>query len=586
MSIFSTVKIPKVKKSTFNLSHERKLSGNFGSLMPILCEETLPSDSFKINTELLIKMAPLKAPVMHRLNATVHYFFVPTYQIWDKFEDFINPQTTQETVPPYMDFATVLSFLVSQWIVANWPDWKNDFAVSNFSGLVSEVKTFPFSYLVSVVSSAPTEGVYFLIGTLVDYFGLDISAALDYWINSSDDETIFDIASELDPKISSLPFRAYAHIWNEYYRDENIMPEIEFGKEDGSDGADAYTLNLLELCYRCWKKDYFTSALPSPQAGDDVLLPLGGEIPVDFKSDTASVSWSAVKGKSDSSKKVTLSTANNPASGEETITASADLSAIPGVSITELRKSVALQTFKELTQRGGKTRYKQLVWSLFNAFLPDYYIDRPIFLGGQKQPISIGEVVQTSMSVSEGGNVAALGTRAGLAQSFGRTKTVFTKFPCHGYIIGLLSIRPEATYQQGIHRMWTRRSLFDYAFPQFAHIGEQEIYNRELVFSQKKSYNDGVFGYTPRYAEYKVGESVVCGQFRKSLDYWHFGRVFNNDGTNSPKLNAQFLQMTPDQMDYDPFAVTDSGVEHVYIDLYNHITARRPLPYFGTPKLI
>lgn len=586
MGIFNTVKIPKVRTSTFNLSHERKLSMNFGMLPPILCEEVLPNDKFKISTELLIKMAPLKAPVMHRINATVHYFFVPTYQVWDNFEDFINPSTTQETVPPYLDFATVLSFLVAKWTVANVSNWKAEFSVSSFEQLVSALKTLSWEDVDTLGLNFPSDGVEYLIGSLVDYFGLDISAAFDAWINSEIGAVLSDVASALDPKISSLPFRAYAHIWNEYYRDENVMPEIQFGKDDGADGPDAYTLQLLEMCYRCWKKDYFTSALPSPQAGDDVLLPLGGKVPVSATSaDGVPLDGGDVISAYNPTKQAYGLFVNNEGSNDE-LKLSADLSAVPGVSISELRKSVALQSFKELTQRGGKTRYKQLVWSLFNAFLPDYYIDRPIFLGGQRQPISIGEVVQTSMSVQEGSDVAALGTRGGLGQSFGRTKTVFHKFPCHGYIIGLLSIRPEATYQQGIHRMWTRRSLFDYAFPQFAHIGEQEIYNRELVFSRSKEYNDGVFGYTPRYAEYKTGESVVCGQFRKSLDYWHFGRVFNNDGTNSPKLNSDFLQMKPDQMDYDPFAVIDPNVEHVYVDLYNHIMARRPLPYFGTPKLI
>lgn len=581
-NIFSSVKIPKVKKSTFNLSHERKLSGNFGSLMPVLCEEALPGDAFKINTELLIKMAPLKAPVMHRLNATVHYFFVPTYQIWDKFEDFINPATTQETVPPYLDIETVFCHMLANYLTAQGQSGAGFtyvyYKVHNQSATWAQLKT-------AYNKIGTHTGIDFIIGSLMDYFGLDLSALYDACI-ANDSTACSTILAGLDPKISSLPFRAYAHIWNEYYRDENLMSEIDYVTEDGSNGADAKTLQLLDICYRCWKKDYFTSALPSPQAGDDVLLPIGQEAPVRFDAGEHTVLGSLGLDYSGTPTSPYVQDELVEPSQKVSVNAKADLRGVTGVSISELRKSVALQQFKELAQRGGKTRYKQLVWSLFNAFLPDYYIDRPIFLGGQKQPIAIGEVVQTSMSVEEGGNVAALGTRAGLAQSFGRTKTVFTKFPCHGYIIGLLSIRPEATYQQGIHRMWTRRSLFDYAFPQFAHIGEQEIYNRELCFSQSKEYNDGVFGYTPRYAEYKCGESVVCGQFRKSLDYWHFGRTFNNDGTNSPKLNAQFVQMSPDQMDYDPFAVTDNKVEHVYIDLYNHITARRPLPYFGTPKLI
>ena len=583
MSIFSKVQRERIKRSSFNLSHERKLSGNMGSLMPIVIEEVLPKDSFRITTELLIKTAPLKAPVMHRINATVHYFFVPTYQVWDNFEQFVNPATTQDTVPPYLDFATVLSFLVSKWIAANVQNWEQEFGVDDFAGLVTAFKSYSFDDLTDVLgATVPTEGVDYLIGSLVDYFGLDLSAALDAWIAAQD--SIQNIADSLDPKISSVPFRCYAHIWNEYYRDENLMDEIYFGREDGVDGADPYTLNLLELCYRCWKKDYFTSALPTPQAGDDVLLPIGGRVPVEYEGGTYTDKKLYFDVDNAASNDMPYQLDNNGVT--KPVKASVDLSGVTGVSISELRKSVALQRFKELTMRGGKARYKELVASLFDAFLPDYYVDRPIFLGGQVQPISIGEVVQTSMTVEDSGAVAALGQRAGLGQSFGKTKTVFHSFPCHGYIIGLLSIRPEATYQQGIHRMWTRRSLFDYAFPQFAHIGEQEIYNRELVFSQSKHYNDGVFGYTPRYAEYKVGESVVCGQFRKSLDYWHFGRTFVNDGTNSPKLNSQFIQMSPDQMDYDPFAVTDPGVEHFYIDLYNHIFAKRPLPYFGTPKLI
>ena len=140
MSIFSKVQRERIKRSSFNLSHERKLSGNMGSLMPIVIEEVLPKDSFRITTELLIKTAPLKAPVMHRINATVHYFFVPTYQVWDNFEQFVNPATTQDTVPPYLDFATVLSFLVSKWIVANVQNWEQEFDVDDFAGLVTAFK--------------------------------------------------------------------------------------------------------------------------------------------------------------------------------------------------------------------------------------------------------------------------------------------------------------------------------------------------------------------------------------------------------------------------------------------------------------
>lgn len=253
----------------------------------------------------------------------------------------------------------------------------------------------------------------------------------------------------------------------------------------------------------------------------------------------------------------------------------ADLTLATSSTINDIRKALALQRFKELSERGG-TRYPEMVQNFFDTYLPDWYVDRPIFLGGQSQPISIGEVVQTS----ENTQGSALGERGGIAQSFGKTKTARLSAPCHGYLMGILSIRPIATYQQGLERMWTRKSLYDFAFPQFANLGEQEIRNQEIFASGDASQNEGVFGYTPRYAEYKTSHSHVCGEFRTSLGYWHFGRTFQS----LPALNRQFVMM--EQPNYDPFNIVDQSTEHVYVNLYNRIIARRRLPYFGTPKLL
>lgn len=236
---------------------------------------------------------------------------------------------------------------------------------------------------------------------------------------------------------------------------------------------------------------------------------------------------------------------------------------------------MALQRFRELAERGG-TRYSEMVRNFFGAFLKDYWIDRPILLGGQKQDIKTGEVLQTSMT----SGTEALGERAGVASSYGFTKGVTLSAPCHGYIMGILSIRPEATYQQGIERMWTRQSIFDWAFPQFANMGEQEIYNKELFYSGNQSQDNGVFGYTPRYAEYKFGKALVAGEMRTSLDYWHFGRIFGS----APTLSKSFVMM--DTVPTRPFNVTDPTAEKVYVYCYNTIMARRRLPYFGTPSIL
>lgn len=553
MSIFTKVAKPKLKSSVFDLSEESKLSMNFGDLVPILCKEVLPGDKMKLYTELLIKFAPLKAPVMHRIKAYVHYFFVPTYQINGVFDKFINPKVNTAASPKFLAYTSPLG-----------------------------IKTYT------------PGGTNSLIGSLADYLGLPITQSS--WLG---------LSASNGGYVNIDPFRAYQHIYNSYYRDQNLEvledanPNTtslflidNFKDLQGSFNSSSYVnqaTNLFTLRKRAWAKDYFTSALPTPQAGDDVLLPLGTTAPVSISStgpmsftnndpsgfqETTIESYASQAGDS----AVIGETSQLPTHAFEYndgLEGEADLSLASAASINDLRKAFALQRFKELAERGG-TRYPEMVSNFFDAYLPDWYVDRPIFLGGQSQPISIGEVVQTS----ENTQGSALGERSGIAQSFGKTKTARLSAPCHGYLMGILSIRPVATYQQGLERMWTRKSLYDFAFPQFANLGEQEILNQEIYADGNQTQNEGVFGYTPRYAEYKTSHSHVCGEFRTSLGYWHFGRSFQS----LPALNKQFVMM--DQPNYDPFNIVDSSTEHVYVNLYNKIIARRRLPYFGTPKLL
>lgn len=525
-SIFKKVSRPKVKRSTFNLSEETKLSMNMGDLVPICCKEVLPGDKFEISTELLIKFAPLAAPVMHRIKAYVHYFFVPTEQIYSHWGDFINPKVN----------------------------------VNN-------------DILLPVVSTYDLDRKK---GSLSDYFGLPILRE-KWWTDSH--------------RISALPFLAYQHIYNEYYRDENLEPltannDISILRNNQGKFSAEVSSEISKLRKRAWAKDYFTSALPSPQAGDDVLVPFDGDISPNgpftmnsaahYSSNEELLIWGAQQ---NPERRGLLFHQSQQPGGSVTFNPVSYSSGLKiqnaRATINDLRKALALQRFKELAERGG-TRYSEMVRNFFDTYLPDWYVDRPIFLGGSTQPINIGEVVQTSSNNTT--TEQSLGQRGGIASSYGKSKTATLKAPCHGFLMGILSIRPVASYQDGLERMWTRDNIFDYPFPQFANLGEQEILNKELFVGGAN--DDGVFGYTPRYAEWKEGHCHVCGEFRDSLSYWHFGRKFSK----TPTLNKNFVMM--ESVSTDPFVVVDGQTEHIYVNLYNDIRAKRPLPFFGTPSII
>lgn len=561
MSIFSEIKKPKFKSSVFNLSEEHLTTMNFGDLVPILCKEVVPSDRFKVSTELLIKLAPLRAPMFHKVTAYVHYFFVPRFQVNAKFQDFINPKVNSDNsiVNAYTDPTILRSFGQIN---------------GNTGGLVR---------------------------SLSDYFGLPIGNS--GWLNQTYQNGGF---VDLDP------FRAYQHIYNCFYRDQNL--EVYEGANPTTTSlflVDRYVnafgfcstqsatsiipvnqfFALFRLRKRAWAKDYFTSALPSPQAGDDVLIPMKGFVssngPMKYFHDGAEeteLGSQPVLGGFQTPSEIENGISGHEILGNPEFYQSGLIVDNTSASINDLRRAMALQRFKELAERGG-TRYSEMVLNFFGALLKDYWVDRPIFLGGQKQIINVSEVFQTSGSrdvTYEGSDaVSFLGERGGIGNSYGRTKTFTLNAPCHGYLFGILSVRPQAVYYQGLERMWTRKSIFDYAFPQFAQIGEQEILNKEL-YANGDADDDKVFGYTPRYAEYKCGHNHITGDFRNSMNYWHLARTFAPNAR--PTLSKEFVMM--DNPSYSAFNVTSASTAHLFVDLVNKITARRPLPYFGDPRAL
>lgn len=531
--IFSTVRARKPRHNAFSLSHEVKLSMNMGELVPVLCQEVVPGDRLNLKTLSLVRFAPMQAPLMHTVNTFCHSFFVPYRLLWNEWETFITggPDGTAQPVFPALKVGSKDADLL-----------KN--------------------------------------GTLADYMGIpDLSAK---------------VAGQGAAHFNALPFRAYAMIWNEYYRDQNLQEPIPYSTASGVFADNPELTNLLTLRRRAWEKDYFTSALPWAQKGDPVKIPIGDRAPLEFDVDGTTIDnhprWSAtgvnLSGEDNvySTQTPNGSTSYNqgatPLPGTTTIgvaydprdTLYADLSSATATTINDLRTAVRLQEWFEANARGG-SRYIEQILSHFNVKSSDSRLQRPEFLGGNRSPVHFSEVLQTSESAeTPQANMAGHGVAGGVTPEFSRF------FEEHGLVITIMSVLPRTAYQQGLPRLFHKYDRYDYFWPSFAHLGEQEIWNSEIYYDPDElGVNEQTFGYTPRYSEYKYVPSSVHGEFRDSLSYWHMSRIF----ANRPQLNAQFIESDPTNR---VFAVTDPGVEKLWVSLYHDLKAIRPMPKYGTPS--
>lgn len=553
-TLFTRVKTPKPPVNKFDLSHDKMLTAQMGKLYPVLCQEMVPGDRFRVQSDMMCRTVPLVSPAFGSLKAYVHYFFVPNRLLWDQWEDFITGGETGEDrpVPPYVSYADLIR------------------DTSTRSGVTDNVG----------------------LNALWDYFGLPIGKDQG--------------SSNINPTpISLLPFKAYRLIYNEYYRDQNVDPELPVNvSESGRQLLSSTGLFSFDTHYiiyrRRWLKDYFTSALPTPQRGPDVMLPIQGQANVQLDPD-----WQATAAGSRTTP--TFRDLDYQASGEELTqpgmlygsasggqtrysfgadkpdglahhlvydpngSLSADLASATAVTINDLRRAIALQKFYEISARAG-SRYKEMIMGHFHVTPSDARLDRPEYLGGGVSTINITEIPQTSAT----GDESPQGNLAGKGFGIGRSNRSSFFAEEHGWLIGILSIVPDAIYFQGVNKMWNRLNQEDYYWPAFAHLGEQPILKSELLCDVTENSFGKLFGYAPRYAEYKYSPSTIHGEFRTSLANWTFARRLT-----AANLNSDFLSV-PDIN--NPYAVQDDSDKYL-IWISHRIDALRSMPYYGTPSI-
>nr|WCD56423.1 MAG: major capsid protein [Microviridae sp.] len=537
---FSTVPDVNIPRSSLRRPGTYKTTINAGLLYPVYIDEILPGDTFILDQSSIARLTTPIVPFMDNLYLDFQFFFVPNRLVWNHWVNMMGEQVDPGD---------------------------------------------SVNYTVPYVSSATPA-----VGTLADYFGIPTGVKFG------------------DKDVSALPFRAYNLIWNEWYRDENLQDSVTVKKDDTADTLGNYT-----LLPRGKRKDYFTSCLPWPQKGDAINIPMSGSAPVIGNGNALGLTPSpnavtaymlgcqsdgylvpsnstnvlvpgATFTKSTSIKSETLGVSQNP----EKSGLIADLSAVNATSINVLREAFALQRLLERNARGG-TRYVELLKSLFGVTSPDARLQRPELLGSFTLPIQLHTVPQSSGSEEEGdvktpqGNLSAFGMATGTRRAFAKS------FVEHGYVIGLASVRADLTYQQGLRRMWSRQTRYDFYCPPLAHLGEQAVLNKEIylsgasvVDSNGERVDNQAFGYNERWSEYKYGVNMITGELRstyaQSLDVWHLAQKFDN----LPTLNDTFIRENPPLSRV--LAVTDAP--QFLLDIYYNLRSVRPIPLYCVPGLI
>jgi len=519
--IFNKVQMKREKYNRFDLSHDVKLSGSMGRLIPICCMDSVPGDKWNLGCQMLVRFGPMLAPVMHRFDAYVHYYAVPKRLLWPKWEEY---------------FAG--------------PDEPTDYSTY----------TPPAHPFITISEANET--------LLTDYFGIPPKATAGN--NSSEN-------------INAMQFAAYQMIWDEYYRDQNLQDSTlkDLSRtnylNDGDNTVDSSVLFNLRL--RAWEHDYFTSALPFAQKGEAVLLPLSlSDVPV--KADNVAFPTGVVLTGTPANADVAAA-ANT--TGEDLFAQTSE--AVGSTTIRDLRRAEAVQQLLEKFARGGSryTEAIRAIYGVTSSDKrlqrPEYItgsktpitISEVLNTAGTFDPAN-----PTDPASPPQGNMAG----HGLAVVQGNYGHYFAEEHC--YIIGILSVMPKTAYQQGIERQFYKiNDRYEQYFSDLAHIGEQAVLKGELyAYSDNAGESLETFGYLPRYAEYKYQSNRVAGQFRTTLAYWHEGRIFTT-GSTVPPLNSNFIMCLPDTRIF----ATGSESDNLFVQVLNQVSVARMMPVFGNPRL-
>lgn len=515
---FSQVPRADIPRSSFDRSCGHKTTFDAGYLVPIYCDEVLPGDTFNAKLTAFGRLATPLHPFMDNLYLDTHFFAVPLRLLWENWERFNGAQDK--------------------------PGDSTD-------------------YLIPQMQSP--SGTGYENGSLFDHMGIPTGVP--------------------DLEHSALFSRAYNLIWNEWFRDQNLQDPVEVPLGDGPDDPADFT-----LLKRGKRHDYFTSSLPWPQKGPSVELPLGQLAPisgigmevsglynlqnVDSKETDGSIKTyaNAAYASNQNDRHLIEEDPDNP--GYPNLYA--NLEEATAATINQLRQAFQIQRLYERDARGG-TRYIEILKSHFGVTSPDARLQRPEYLGGSSSPITLSQVAQTMETTenSPQGNLAAYGTVTMRGHGFKKS------FVEHCIIIGLVSMRADLNYQQGLNRMWSRQTRWDFFWPALSHIGEQAVLNKE-IYAQGTEEDEDVFGYQERFAEYRYKPSLITGQFRssfaQSLDTWHLAQDFGS----LPQLNSSFIEENPPV----ERVIAVPSYPHVIMDTYMSLRCARPMPIYSVPGLI